>query len=199
MNIEQLAQVSPHAVKFPLIEAMIRYGINTPIRQAHFLAQVAHESAGFTATVENLNYSAKALRATFPKYFPDDSVANSYARQPEKIANKVYASRMGNGDEASGDGWRYRGRGLIQTTGKNNYSNFSARYYKDQRLIANPNPVGEPELAAMSAASFWHQNNINRYADLDDVKAVTKAVNGGEIGLADRKKHLAHIKTILGI
>lgn len=199
MNVEQLNQISEKAGNYPLIEAMEKYGIDTPLRQAHFLAQVAHESAGFSVTVENLNYSAKALRSVFGKYFPDDASANAYARKPEKIANKVYANRMGNKDEASGDGWRYRGRGLIQLTGKSNYMNFSARYYKDQRLVSKPDAVAEPELAAMSAASFWHQNNINRFADQDDLKAVTKAVNGGYHGLDDRAKWLKKIKEILNV
>jgi putative chitinase len=171
-----------------------KYSINTPIRLAHFLAQTAHESGGFRAIVENLNYSADSLTKVFPKYFKDKD-PNAYARNPEKIANVVYASRMGNGDTASGDGFRYRGRGLIQLTGKNNYTNMS----KDMGITVEECAafLETPEGACESAAWFWNKNGLNTLADKDDVVAVTKKING-TIGLDDRKKHTAHFKSVLG-
>ena len=175
------------------------YGIDTPQRVAAFLAQCAHESGGFTALKENLNYRAATLRKIFPKYFPTDELANQYASQPNKqelIANRVYASRMGKGDEASGDGYRYCGRGLIQLTGKNNYQAFA----ESLEL-----PVEEAseylqtfEGAVQSACWFWETNNLNQWADKGDILTLTKRINGGTIGLEDRIKHYNHALHVFG-
>lgn len=173
------------------------YGIDTPLRQAHFLAQVAHESGGFKYAVENLNYSANALYAVFRKYFPSLAVADGYARQPEKIANKVYANRLGNGDEASGDGYKYRGRGLIQLTGKDNYTSFGAKAQID--AVGNPDIVATPEYSLASACWFWQSRNLNKYADADDVVMVTKRINGGTNGLENREHFLEEFKKLLGV
>jgi putative chitinase len=164
---------------------MVKRDINTPVRQAMFLSQLAHESGNFRFVVENLNYSADALRRVFGKYFPTEALANEYARQPERIANRVYADRMGNGPEASGDGWKYRGRGLIQLTGKNNYASFSMQ--SDNNALVDPDLVAQPELAVDSAGWFWTTNRLNQLADTGDVKAVTRRINGGFNGLADRE------------
>ena len=172
-----------------------KYEINSPLRLAHFLAQTAHESGGFTAVVENLNYSADSLSKIFHKYFTEVD-PNDYARQPEKIANHVYANRMGNGDEDSGDGFRYRGRGLIQLTGKNNYSAMAADMGVSVEECAEY--LETPEGACESAAWFWNKNGLNKLADADDVTAVTKKINGGTIGLEDREKHTAEFKELLG-
>lgn len=162
-----------------------RFEINTPERIAGFLSQVGHESGGLKFVVENLNYSAPALRAVFGKYFTDDSMANAYARQPEKIANKVYANRMGNGDEKSGDGYKYRGRGLIQLTGKDNYSAFGNACGVD--AVADPAVVESPGVAALSAGWFWNTRHLNNYADAQDIIGMTKRINGGTNGLDDRQ------------
>jgi putative chitinase len=173
------------------------YDINTPKRAAAFLAQCAHESGGFKFIKENLNYKAASLRKVFPKYFPTDELAAAYAMKPEKIANRVYANRMGNGDEASGDGYRYCGRGLIQLTGKQNYTNFG------ESLEISPEEVSEYlatfEGAAQSACWFWETNNLNKWADAGDVVKMTKIINGGTIGLEDRIKHYNHALHVLGV
>jgi len=174
-----------------------RFEINSPLRKSHFLAQVGHESGGFKFVVENLNYSAKALYGMFRKYFPTLEAANAYARQPEKIANKVYANRMDNGTEQSGDGWKYRGRGLIQLTGKANYQMFSDDAQQD--FIANPDRVARPEWALSSACWFWKKNNINRYADEDDIHMVTKRINGGYNGIEHRQHLLDEFKKLYNI
>jgi putative chitinase len=156
-------------------------------RAAAFIAQVAHESGGFNFVKENLNYSAKGLRTTFKKYFADESTANAYAKQPAKIANRVYANRMGNGDEASGDGYKYCGRGLIQLTGKQNYTKFAADLgISVDETVAY---LETPEGAVSSAGWFWDNNNLNSYCDKDDFVGLTKRINGGTIGLEDRKHH----------
>jgi putative chitinase len=167
------------------------YEINTPQRVAAFLAQCGHESGGWTVFEENLNYSAKGLMGIFKKYFPDEATANAYARQPEKIANKVYANRMGNGPESSGDGWRYRGRGPIQLTGSANYKAFAQEMFEDwENLYANPDWVtADRDFALMSAIWFWNKNKLNVQADSGDIKLMTKKINGGYIGLEDRIKH----------
>jgi len=175
---------------------MIRNDIDTPVRQAMFLSQLAHESGSFRAVEENLNYSVQGLRSVFRKYFPDDEIAAQYARQPEKIANRVYANRMGNGDEASGDGWKFRGRGLIQLTGKDNYTAFSLQ--ANNEAIIKPELVAQPELAAESAGWFWLINGLNKLADTGDVKAVTRRINGGFNGLADREAKYNKLMTLLG-
>jgi putative chitinase len=163
---------------------------------AAFLAQCAHESGGFTAIKENLNYRAVTLRKIFPKYFPTDEMAQQFANKPEKIANRVYGNRMGNGDEASGDGYRYCGRGLIQLTGKDNYFWFAAS------IDLTPEQASEYmetfEGAAQSACWFWETNNLNTWADKGDILTLTKRINGGTIGLADRQKHYEHALHIFG-
>jgi putative chitinase len=175
------------------------YEINTPQRMAAFIAQCAHESANFAILEENLNYRWQTLRKIFPKYFPTDALAQEYASKPNKaqaIANKVYANRMGNGPEESGDGWKYRGRGLIQLTGRQNYSWFAAS------LEISPEEASEYlgtfEGAAQSACWFWETNNLNQWADKGDILTLTKRINGGTIGLEDRKKHYAHALHVLG-
>jgi putative chitinase len=159
------------------------FDINTKDRIAAFIAQVGHESGNFKAKVENLNYSAKALLATFPKYF-NAATADLYQRQPEKIANRVYANRMGNHDESSGDGWKYRGRGFLQLTGKNNYTACGADIGKD--LGEDPSYLETTEGAITSACWFWKTNKLNDIADKKDIKALTKRINGGFIGLEHR-------------
>ena len=179
-----------------LVSAMEEFEIDTPGRIAAFLAQAAHESGNFRAVHENLNYKAEGLTKIFHKYFPDMDTANEYARQPEKIANRVYGNRMGNGDEASGDGWRYCGRGLIQLTGKDNYSACGTELEVD--LHENPEYLETPEGAARSAAWFWWSRDLNVLADEKDIKAITKKINGGYIGLEDREKHYNHALSVLG-
>ncbi len=172
------------------------YEINTPLRVAHFIAQCAHESGNFVFIKENLNYKAASLRKVFGKYFPTDELAAQYANKPQMIANRVYANRMGNGDEASGDGWRYCGRGLIQLTGKDNYTFFAGSL---GITVEEASEYLETfEGAAQSACWYWEQNNLNRFADANDVKGLTRAINGGYIGLADRESHTAHALHILG-
>jgi putative chitinase len=163
------------------------YQINTPKRVAAFLAQCGHESGGFVFVSENLNYSASGLMRVFPKYFPTLDLAKQYERNPKKIASRVYANRMGNGDEASGEGFAYRGRGILQLTGKDNYFWFAAS------LDITPAEAAEYletfEGAAQSACWFWETNKLNRFVDGNDFKGLTKAINGGYIGLADREHH----------
>ncbi len=170
------------------------YKIDTTLRKAHFLTQLAHESGGLRYNEENLNYSAKALKVTFGKYFPTMELAEQYARQPEKIANRVYANRMGNGDENSGDGWKYKGRGLIQLTGKENYQKFGEAHGID--AVNNPDLLLDPKWALTSAAWYWRKRKINRYADQDDIHMVTKRVNGGTHGLSHRQHYLDEFKKL---
>lgn len=161
-------------------------GIDTKERINSFLAQCGHESGGFTRFVENLNYSAKGLRATFPKYFPDDAIATAYERKPEKIANRVYANRMNNSNESSGDGWKFRGRGPIQLTGKANYEMFSKDTGID--LLQNPDLVlSDNTILLKTAIWFWNKNKLNDFADKKDIKGMTKKINGGFIGLEERQ------------
>lgn len=179
-----------------LCEILPDYDIDTPQRVAAFLAQTAHESGGYRAIKENLNYRAVTLRKVFPKYFPTDDIANAYAGKPEMIANRVYGGRMGNGDEHSGDGYKYCGRGLIQLTGKDNYSRYA------QSLEISEDEASEHlttfEGCVQSAAWFWEANNLNQYADSGDILTMTKRINGGTIGLEDRKKHYEHALHVLG-
>lgn len=156
-------------------------------RIAGFLAQIAHESGGFNFVIENLNYSADGLRKTFPKYFSTQELASQYARQPDKIANRVYANRMKNGDEASGDGFKFRGRGLIQLTGRDNYTRFSEAL--GISLEETIQYLETPNGAVVSAGWFWDNNKLNAYCDRDDFIGLTKRINGGTIGLEDRKHH----------
>jgi len=199
---EQLKEMIPknpyvdqwyHAIS----EILPEYEINTPQRVAAFLAQCAHESGGFIFLKENLNYKAASLRKVFPKYFPDDATAAAYANKPEMIANRVYANRMGNGDEASGDGWRFCGRGLIQLTGKNNYTFFAASL--DIPLQEASEYLETFEGAVQSACFFWEQNKLNQWADSGDILTLTKRINGGTIGLEDRIKHYNHALHIFGV
>ena len=162
------------------------FKIDTPLRIAAYISQVLHESSFLTAKVENLNYSVEGLLKTWPKRF-DRAKAEAYARQPEKIANYVYANRMGNGDEASGDGWRYRGRGLIQLTGKQNYSDFSKYDLCTEPVLKNPDKVATYPLDQVAAMWYWEKKKINEPADRGDIDEVTKRVNGGTNGLAQRK------------
>jgi putative chitinase len=204
LTSEQLAQLLPgnpyldhwyHALE----QALPDYDINTPQRVAAFIAQCAHESGGFRALKENLNYKAVTLRKIFPKYFPDDATANHYASLPNKqeaIANRVYGGRMGNGDETSGDGFRYCGRGLIQLTGKQNYQNFADSIETPVEDI--PEYLATFEGAVQSACWFWEANNLNQWADKGDILTLTKRINGGTIGLEDRKKHYEHALHVLG-
>jgi putative chitinase len=174
------------------------YEIDTPERVAAFVAQSAHESGNFTALHENLNYRAETLRKVFPKYFTDASAAQ-IASQPNKaelIANRVYANRMGNGDESSGDGYRYCGRGLIQLTGKSNYQAFAESIETPVEQI--PEFLATFEGAIQSACWFWESNNLNQYADSGDVVTMTKRINGGTIGLEDRQKHYNHALQVFG-
>jgi putative chitinase len=187
MNTTKLSTKLNPSIMLEIESLKDSFQINTPLRLAHFLAQCAHESANFTAVRENLNYSADGLRKIFGKYFPTDALAQAYARQPEKIANKVYSSRMGNGDEASGDGFKFRGRGAIQLTGKDNYKAFDAIVPED--ILANPDLVAT-KYPLTSAAFFFKKNNLWALCDKGatdaDVTAVTKRVNGGTHGLPDR-------------
>lgn len=179
-----------------LAQLLPDYEINTAQRIAAFVAQCAHESGNFVFIKENLNYKAESLRKVFPKYFPTDELAQAYAKRPEMIANRVYGNRMGNGDEHSGDGYRYCGRGLIQLTGRTNYENFAAS------LEISPEEAAEYlatfEGAAQSACWFWENNNLNVEADAGDIKKMTKKINGGYIGLEDRMAHYEHALKIMG-
>ena len=178
-----------------LTESFDKYEINTVNRAAGFLAQCGHESAGFTVLKENLNYSAEGLNKTFKKYFPTLADATPDARNPEKIANKVYANRMGNGPESSGDGYKFRGRGAIQLTGHDNYTKFAESVGMDvDSAVADLETL---DGAIESACWFWKTNGLNAICDADDIVKMTKRINGGTIGLEDRKKHYEHAKHVL--
>jgi putative chitinase len=198
MNLEKLKGHVPDAVIAMLPDTIEKFELNTPLRLAHFLAQAGHESGGFKAVNENLNYGAKGLRGIFGKYFPTDAKAALYERKPEKIANLVYGGRMGNGPEASGEGYKFRGRGYIQLTGKDNYVAFGKAINED--LTANPDLVATKYPLA-SAAWFFHKNGLHKIADEGaneaTVTKVTKRVNGGTIGLADRLKHFNEYYALL--
>jgi putative chitinase len=179
-----------------LTEQFDKYEINTVNRAAGFLAQCGHESNGFTVLKENLNYSAEGLNKIFHKYFPTVADATPYARQPQKIANKVYANRMGNGDEASGDGFKFCGRGAIQLTGHDNYSQFAASVGMTiDEAVADLETL---DGAIESACWFWKKNGLNAVCDADDIVKMTKKINGGTIGLDDRTKHYNNAKELLG-
>lgn len=190
LNIAALKGHVPDAVIAQIPEVAAKFGITSNLRLAHFLSQCGHESGGFKLVNENLNYGAKGLRGIFAKYFPTDAKALEYERKPEKIANLVYGNRMGNGDEKSGEGYKFRGRGYIQLTGKANYTNFAKFIGED--TVANPDLVSTKYPLA-SAAFFFQSNGLwaicDKGADDATVTAVTKRVNGGTIGLADRIKH----------
>ena len=190
LKLEGLRGHIPDAVITQIPDTAAKFEINTPLRLAHFLAQCGHESGGFRATKENLNYSAKGLNGTFKKYFPTEASAKPYERQPAKIANKVYGNRMGNGPESSGEGSKFCGRGYIQLTGKENYTAFGKSINED--MTVNPDKVAS-DYALLSAAWFFSKNGLHKMADggagVDTVKAITKRVNGGYIGIDDRIKH----------
>jgi putative chitinase len=198
LKLEKLKGHIPDEVIAQIPDTASKFNINTPLRLAHFLAQCGHESAGFKLTTENLNYSAKGLVGIFKKYFPTEQLAESYQRQPQKIANRVYANRMSNGDENSGDGFKFRGRGYIQLTGSANYTAFGKAINEDIRN--NPDLVST-KYPLLSAAWFWSTNNLNKIADGGSsdavVTSVTKRVNGGTIGLSDRIKHFKEYFNLL--
>lgn len=179
----------------PIRSACDRFEINTPLRVAAFIAQCAHESGGFTRLVENLNYSADALIRVWPKRFPTMEIALRYHRQPEKIANSVYASRMGNGPESSGEGWKYRGRGLKQLTGKSNYTACGHALGVD--LVASPDLLLNPEFASLSAGWFWKTNNCSPLAEAREFELLTKRINGGLIGLSDRRSRYERVLALI--
>lgn len=181
-----------------LEETLPKYGIaDSRMRLAHFFAQILHESGCMRFDMENLNYSSDALQRVFGKYFRTKEEADAYARRPEKIASRVYANRMGNGDEASGDGWKYRGRGLIQLTGRNNYRAF-ADWLGDDRIMDDPDLVAS-EYAVHSAVFFWDRNELNDIADRDDITALTRRINGGENGLSHRRELLNKANGLLAM
>ena len=201
-QLKQLLPKNPYVEHWhkALSQLLPDYEINTPRRVAAFIAQCSHESGGFMVLKENLNYRAASLRKLFPKYFPDDAIAQRYASMPNKqeaIANRIYANRMGNGPEESGDGYRYCGRGLIQLTGRQNYTWFAAS------LEITPEEateyLGTFEGAAQSACWFWETNKLNQWADAGDIVTLTKRINGGTIGLEDRIKHYEHALHVLGV
>jgi putative chitinase len=198
MNLEKLKGHVPDAVIAQLPDTIAKFELNTPLRLAHFLAQAGHESGGFKAVNENLNYGAKGLLGIFKKYFPTEAKAKLYERKPEKIANLVYGGRMGNGPEASGEGFKFRGRGYIQLTGKDNYKAFDA--VVTESIVDNPDLVAT-KYPLLSAAWFFHKNGLHKIADKGATDAVvtevTKRVNGGTIGLADRIKHFKEYHALL--
>ena len=198
LKLDTLKGHIPDSVIAMIPEVASKFEINTPLRLAHFLAQCGHESGGFKLTKENLNYSAKGLNGIFKKYFPTLESAVPYERKPEKIANKVYGGRMGNGAEASGEGWKFHGRGFIQLTGKENYTAFTKSIGED--CIANPDLVAS-KYALASAAWFFNKNGLHKMADGGATDAVvtsiTKRVNGGTIGLPDRIKHFKEYYNLL--
>jgi putative chitinase len=198
MDLNKLKGHVPDSVIAQLPDTMVKFELNTPLRLAHFLAQAGHESGGFKAVTENLNYGAKGLRGVFGKYFPTDAKALEYERKPEKIANLVYGNRMGNGAESTGEGFKFRGRGYIQLTGKANYEAFDKVVSED--LISNPDLVAT-KYPLLSAAWFFHKNGLHKIADEGATEAVvtkvTKRVNGGTIGLVDRLKHFNEYYNLL--
>jgi putative chitinase len=198
MDINKLKGHVPDAVIAQLPDTMVKFELNTPLRLAHFLAQAGHESGGFKAVNENLNYGSKGLLSIFKKYFPSSEKALAYERKPEKIANLVYGGRMGNGAEATGEGYKFRGRGYIQLTGKDNYKAFDA--VVPENLLETPDLVAT-KYPLLSAAWFFHKNGLHKIADggATDavVTSVTKRVNGGTIGLPDRIKHFKEYYSLL--
>jgi putative chitinase len=200
-QLKQLLPKNPYVDQWyeALSQLLPDYEINTPQRIAAFIAQCSHESGGFTALKENLNYRWETLRRLFPKYFTTDDLAKAYANMPNKqeaIANRIYASRMGNGPEDSGDGYRFCGRGLIQLTGRDNYTFFAGSL--DISVEEASEYLGTFEGAAQSACWFWETNTLNTWADTGDIKELTRRINGGYIGLEDRIKHYEHALHVLG-
>lgn len=197
MTEEQLKKIAPKLpLSYDVVKPLLdKYEINTPERIAAFFAQCGHESGDFKFTKENLNYSADGLRKVFGKYFKTQEHAQQCARNPEKIANIVYANRMGNGDTESGDGWKFRGRGYIQLTGKNNYTAFATFLGKtiDETVAHTETPEGGLECALF----YWKNNNLNRFCDKGDQTGLCKAINGGTNGLDDRVKRYTNYISIL--
>ena len=200
LELNQLKQMvkNPHIEHWheAIDQLLPEYDINTPARVAAFIAQCAHESGSFVFIKENLNYKAASLIKTFGKYFATQELAAQYANKPEKIANRVYANRMGNGDEASGDGYRFCGRGLIQLTGRDNYTFFAGSLGIPVEEASEY--LATFEGAVQSACWFWETNNLNRFADAGDIKGLTRAINGGYIGLEDRISHYEHALHVMG-
>jgi putative chitinase len=198
LKLEKLRGHIPESVIAMIPDTAAKFGINTPLRLAHFLAQCGHESGGFRATQENLNYSAKGLMGIFKKYFPTQALAEQYQRKPEAIASRVYGGRMGNGAEPTKEGFKFRGRGYIQLTGKDNYTAFGKAINED--LVSNPDKVAT-NYALLSAAWFFTKNGLHKIADTGSsdqvVTQITKRVNGGTIGLADRIKHFKEYYSLL--
>ena len=195
MTIEQLKALGIDPKwDIPLNQAFVKYDINTSQRQAAFIGQCAHESGNFKTLQENLNYSAEGLMKTWPSRFPTKEIADQYARQPAKIAGKVYNGRLGNTSEE--EAAKYLGRGLIQLTGRENYANCGTAIGVD--LIGNPNLLTEPEYAVLSAGWFWNKKGLNALADAGDYETMTKRINGGLIGLDDRKAKIAKALSVLG-
>ena len=180
----------------PLNETFEKFGINTPLQQAAFIGQCSHECGNFTKLEEGLSYAADRLMKIWPKRFPNMEIAQRYARNPKALANNVYANRMGNRDEASGDGYRFRGRGCIQTTGHSAY--FHAGQALGVDFVMQPDLVAMPKYAALTAGFFWNTHKLNAYADSQDYVTMTKRINGGTIGLEDRKAHIAQALAVLG-
>lgn len=178
-------------------DILARAGVDTPLRLSHFLAQIAFETAGFRAVEENLNFPGQRLLQVFPRYFKDEAEAMAYDKQPERIANRIYANRMGNGDEATGDGWRYRGRGFINVAGRANYRALGNAIGVD--LEANPEQMSDPEVSLAIAAAFWSSRQLNDAADADDLLRITRAFNGGSGGVAERQELLDRAKKTLGV
>lgn len=196
MDVNKLKGHIPDTVIAQIPEVITKFGFDTPVKLAHFLAQCGHESGGFKLVTENLNYGAKGLLGTFKRYFPTEEKAKLYERKPEKIANLVYGNRMGNGPETSGEGYKYRGRGYIQLTGKDNYKAFDA--VVTENILENPDLVAT-KYPLLSAAWFFHKNCLRRCKDATDatVTDVTRCVNGGTIGLPDRLKHFKEYHALL--
>ena len=198
-KLDRLKVHVPQAVIDAIPDTAARFGITTSLRLAHFLSQASHESGGFKVFSENLSYGSKGLLTIFSKYFKTIEKANAYQRKPEKIANLVYANRMGNGDEKSGDGWKYRGRGALQTTGKSNYQDF-ANFIKMPEIMSNPDLVSS-KYALDSAGFFFKKNNLWAICDQGSsdevVKKLTKRINGGQIGILDRIKHFKEFYHLL--
>jgi len=196
LTAEQLAQLRIDPVWVDALNgAFDQFNINTPQRQASFIGQCGHECNNFKVLEENLNYKAEALMRLWRGRFPTIEVANQYAKNPQKIANKVYASRMGNRDEASGDGYRFRGRGCIQLTGHANYYHAGQACGVD--FVLHPDLVATPQYAALTAGWFWATHGLNAYADAADYLTMTKRINGGTIGLDERIAHINHCLQVL--
>jgi putative chitinase len=196
---DQLIAFEPKIAPFAdrILQQAVKYGLINELRMAHFLAQTAHESAHYTRLEENLNYSSNGLMKTWPSRFPTKDIADKYARNPEAIANYVYKLRMGNRDESSGDGWKYRGRGILQCTGRDNYENSSQFLYQDERAFISPSHYASGDGAVDSAFWYWDLKYLNKMADNDDVVAITKKINGGTNGLNERIALLKKAKEAL--